>query len=390
MGGFDGGLDSRRECRPRPECRHRRPRSPESGRLVAVERGEALDDLRAAAMAVHVAEAADVHEDVEAEGGSGMEGAERFVMLAAMAEAELDDLGDCGRLEARRRGRGSGGRGGGWRSRAAWRPARLRGSRCARPGPPRALGDRHVAEQLGGGLREFGLGLDRVVVGLGVFDQGGRGADLAGEELAASAARAGSAAASLSTKAAAAWALTFQAGPVAASRSFTAQVADLGDGVGEQAGDLGFEGAGADDLAERGVGGQRKQVAGHVEGAGLEGALVGFGLEGFRTGDAAAEEFEDGRGGALVGGKEILDGLGVELGRGGILAKIREIPAGLEEVLVAGRALLAVPALLVDEDDGGQQAEALDGEGDVGQVGNGAVAVLESRRCSGTARHAGR
>ena len=59
-----------------------------------------------------------------------------------------------------------------------------------------------------------------------------------------------------------------------------AEQADLGGGVGEQARDLGFEGAGADDLAERGVGGERKQVAGDVEGAGAEGALVGLGLEG--------------------------------------------------------------------------------------------------------------
>ena len=79
----------------------------------------------------------------------------------------------------------------------------------------------------------------------------------------------------------------------------------------------------------------------------------------------------------LVGGKEIGDGLGVKLGRGGIRAEIREIPAGFEEVLVAGGALLAVPALLVDQHDGGQQAEPLDGEGDVGQVGDGAVAVLK-------------
>jgi len=41
---------------------------------------EGLDDLGAAAMAMHVAEAADVHEDVKAEGGSGVEGAEGFVV----------------------------------------------------------------------------------------------------------------------------------------------------------------------------------------------------------------------------------------------------------------------------------------------------------------------
>ena len=61
-------------------------------RFVAVQRGESLHDLREAAMAVHVAEAADVHEDVEAQGGAGVEGAEGFVVPAAVAQAQLDDL----------------------------------------------------------------------------------------------------------------------------------------------------------------------------------------------------------------------------------------------------------------------------------------------------------
>ncbi len=47
-------------------------------------------------MAVHVAEAADVHEDVEAESGAGVEGAESFVVPAAVPQAQLDDLGDAG------------------------------------------------------------------------------------------------------------------------------------------------------------------------------------------------------------------------------------------------------------------------------------------------------
>ena len=57
-----------------------------AGSLVAVLRGESLDDLRAAAMAVHVAEAADVHEDVEAQRGAGVKGAERFVVAAAVLQ----------------------------------------------------------------------------------------------------------------------------------------------------------------------------------------------------------------------------------------------------------------------------------------------------------------
>jgi len=41
---------------------------------------------------VHVAETAGIHEDVEAELLSGAEAAQHFVVLAAMAQAKVDDL----------------------------------------------------------------------------------------------------------------------------------------------------------------------------------------------------------------------------------------------------------------------------------------------------------
>jgi hypothetical protein len=56
-------------------------------RVVAVGGGELLPDLHAAAVAVHVAEAAQVHEDIEAEALPGGEGAQQFVVLAAMPGA---------------------------------------------------------------------------------------------------------------------------------------------------------------------------------------------------------------------------------------------------------------------------------------------------------------
>ena len=71
--------------------------------------------------------------------------------------------------------------------------------------------------------------------------------------------------------------------------------------MGEQPRDLGFQGAGVDDLAERGVGGQGQQIAGYVKGAGLEGAGEVLGLDGLGARDAALEGGEDGGGGALVG-----------------------------------------------------------------------------------------
>ena len=90
-----------------------------------------------------------------------------------------------------------------------------------------------------------------------------------------------------------------------------AERANLGEFAGEQAGDLVFEGAGADDLAERGVGGERQQVAGDVEGAGLEGAGVGGVVHAGGLGDGGFEGFEHVGADFVVGGEERFDGGGV-------------------------------------------------------------------------------
>ena len=63
--------------------------------------------------------------------------------------------------------------------------------------------------------------------------------------------------------------------------------------------------------------------------------------------------------------------------RAAVCPKIRKIPAGFEKVLIARGAFLAVPALLVHQNDGRQQAEPLHSEGDVRQIGNRAVPILE-------------
>ena len=104
-------------------------------------------------------------------------------------------------------------------------------------------------------------------------------------------------------------AVTFQAAGAAAQ--LVAEGADLGELAGEQAGDLGLEGARVDDLAERGVGREREEVAGDVKGAGLEGAVVGVGLHLRRAGDAGLEGGEHALADLVVGGEEGLDGLGV-------------------------------------------------------------------------------
>src|SRR5262249_11211402 len=62
------------------------------GTVEAMPRGVVLEDLHAAAMAVHVAEAADVHKYVEAKLLAAVERACDLVMASAMTQAEVDDF----------------------------------------------------------------------------------------------------------------------------------------------------------------------------------------------------------------------------------------------------------------------------------------------------------
>src|SRR5437764_3434285 len=62
-------------------------------RLVAQSSGRKwLNDLHAAAVAMHVAEAAQVHDNIEAQALPGSEGTQHFIMASAMPKAKVDDL----------------------------------------------------------------------------------------------------------------------------------------------------------------------------------------------------------------------------------------------------------------------------------------------------------
>ena len=61
-------------------------------------------------------------------------------------------------------------------------------------------------------------------------------------------------------------------------------------------------------------------------------------------------------------------------------SEVRKVIAALFEILVARGALLAVPALLVNHHNGGQDGQLFNGKSDVGQIGNGTVAILEIKR----------
>src|SRR5271155_2553243 len=79
----------------------------------------------------------------------------------------------------------------------------------------------------------------------------------------------------------------------------------------------------------------------------------------------------------MVGGKETLDAFAEECGCLLICPKIGHVPAAFAEILIAGGAFLAVPALLIDEYNRGKQREALDGESQVREVSDGTMSVLE-------------
>ena len=57
-----------------------------------MEIGKLLFDLYAAAVTVHIAEAADVHQDVETECLAGSERTQELVVFAAMAHTKINDL----------------------------------------------------------------------------------------------------------------------------------------------------------------------------------------------------------------------------------------------------------------------------------------------------------
>ena len=124
------------------------------------------------------------------------------------------------------------------------------------------------------------------------------------------------------------------------------QVADLGVSVREQVRDLVLQRPRIHDLAQRGVGGQGQEVAREVEGARAQRALVDLRLHLRGPWRALLQIAEHPLGGALVLGEQELDGFAVEPPRFFVVAEIGGVVAALLEVLIAGGALLAVPALL--------------------------------------------
>ena len=237
--------------------------------------------------------------------------------------------------------------------------------------------DGFAAHEFGGGLSQLALRFDFVVVGRGILHQRWRGFDFAGEQ--------GFGFGSEGWVKGGDFALQFvqffgvdvpgrARGGVAQA---LAQLADFGIGTRQQARDLRFERAGVDDLAERGVGRQRQQVAGYVEGACLQSPVVALLLHLRGLCNLRLQRLEHALGEFVIRRKQSFNRFAVELGCVAVRAEVGHVPAALFEILVPCRPLLSVPSLLVDERDGGQQRQSLDGEGDMGQIGDRSMAVLE-------------
>src|SRR6478672_2881696 len=61
-------------------------------RVIAVMAREALLNLRAAAVAMHVAKAAYVHQDVKLKLLAGVEAAQKLIMPATIAQSQIDNF----------------------------------------------------------------------------------------------------------------------------------------------------------------------------------------------------------------------------------------------------------------------------------------------------------
>jgi hypothetical protein len=293
---------------------------------VSRTRAESLENLHAAAVTVHVAETADIHEYVEAKPGPGVKGAQRFVMTAAMAQSELDDF-----VNARRGQRGN---------QISSLPVGVVAGRVEQRGRQfdfegfgafhqihqRRLRNWSLRKQFRRHLAKCRLGLHPVRVGFGVLHQRGCGVDLAEEQIRGFRGQF-RVSGEFFDESGSVSGIDIPCRACGGFAQFLAETAYLGNRVRKQARNLSFEGAGVDDLPERGVGGQRQQVAGDVEGTRLESALVGLGFHRLGAGDPFAKRIEHGGSGALIRGEKILGGLAVQLCGGGVRTKIREEPA---------------------------------------------------------------
>ncbi len=307
-----------------------------------------LAELLAAAVAMEIAIGTDVHDDVVAVKAAA-EATEEVVVFSPGADGGIDDLltesgvgggpfvegseGPVGDGVEKRRGDFGGGFGG-----LAEVDVRAggRGERKVLMSPE---------AEVGGGLREVG-------VGVAVFGEGG-GEGFGLGVVPTAGGRGG-----------------------AGGGDLGADGAEFSVGRGFESADLFFESSNAGDLADVGGDGPEEEVAGDVEGAGGDVALVGVGFHLFRAGKLGGEMSEGGIVDEAVSGEECFAGR-EELSALDVVELWGDNETGFAEVLIAGRLGLAIPELFVFHFGGGEFGDAFEAEGEMAEVGDGGVSVLE-------------
>ena len=223
-------------------------------RVEAVGGSEILHDLDAAAVTVHVAKAADIHEDVEAELLASGERTRHLVVAAAMAQAEVDDFAaaclarrfEClaklpvgvVAVAVKERGGEFEFEGVGVGQIAIQQIDERRGF------------DGGFSHQCGGGLLKFAARLDFVAIRIGVLDQRGRDPYFAQEFAFGAIGDFGRHGANLGNQGAQRFLVRVVSGRERGLFQQRPKITDFFMGLREQVADLGFKRAGVDDLPE--------------------------------------------------------------------------------------------------------------------------------------------
>ena len=176
---------SRPAPRPRPATR----RIARFRRLISVPRRKPLPDLHASPVPVHVAEPADIHQDVEPERRTRMEGRSASSCRPRWRSPSSMISLTRASLKARQPRRAPAGRDGRWPSTSASRPAPLPASPSAPPGPPAARAQSPALQQLPRRLFQQRPCLHQVGVRFGVLHQRRRRPHLARKQASACAAK---------------------------------------------------------------------------------------------------------------------------------------------------------------------------------------------------------
>ena len=156
-----------------------------------------------------------------------------------------------------------------------------------------------------------------------------------------------------------------------------AQLPHLLMGVRQQVRHLVLQGARIDDFAQRRIRRQRQQVAGDIESPRLERSFIRVLFHVGGLGSNVDQVLRHVQRKRVVLGKQEVHSLPIQLPPLIIRSEIRCVVPALAKVLITRRPLLPIPALLVGQFNRRQNRKPLDGQREMRQISNRAVAVLE-------------